>query len=270
MTRFAFRSSVSTLAHRGWLRRHRREESGASLVEFALILPIFALMLFGMIQFGLGFLGWDQLRDAVQTGARLAANNDVNGNPSCGQTDPGSNMVCQVSLLIGAPVDSGPTVVNSDVPILGSYGCNSSLTSCTGGYAWLDGYYIFDGGQWLQIVSGSPTNQSSQKNDSEAFIAGSATWTCAGTSGSICTSMTNSAAGQNQGSLGSDNIAISVQSSLVQICAQRQVISFTALPGLQGIHISTTSTFYVQSPPVLGCPTGPPCTYASQIDDTCG
>ena len=39
--------------------RHRPcRQAGASLVEFAIILPIFALMLFGMIQFGLGFAGW--------------------------------------------------------------------------------------------------------------------------------------------------------------------------------------------------------------------
>ena len=44
-------------------RRHR-DESGATLVEFALILPVFAVMLFGMIQFGLAFTGWDQLRNA--------------------------------------------------------------------------------------------------------------------------------------------------------------------------------------------------------------
>ncbi len=50
-------------------RPRRREEAGASLVEFAIILPVFALMLFGMIQFGLAFAGWDQLRNAVQTGA---------------------------------------------------------------------------------------------------------------------------------------------------------------------------------------------------------
>ena len=48
--------------------RRRRVEAGASLVEFAIILPVFALMLFGMIQFGLAFAGWDQLRNAVQTG----------------------------------------------------------------------------------------------------------------------------------------------------------------------------------------------------------
>ena len=83
-------------------------------MEFAIILPVFALMLFGMIQFGLGFAGWDELRNAVQTGARLAANDDVNpSDPNCGQTDPTQQMqlmVCEISLLIGQPLDTRPAV----------------------------------------------------------------------------------------------------------------------------------------------------------------
>ena len=65
------------------------------MVEFAIILPVFALMLFGMIQFGLGFAGWDELRNAVQTSTPVAANNPTNSSPNCGQTDPGSNLVCR-------------------------------------------------------------------------------------------------------------------------------------------------------------------------------
>ncbi len=92
-------------------RRHRRpDENGASLVEFAIILPVFALMLFGMIQFGLGFAGWDELRNTVQNGARLAATNEANPSEvNCGQSDPGQNMVCQIALLIGDPLDTSQT-----------------------------------------------------------------------------------------------------------------------------------------------------------------
>jgi hypothetical protein len=50
-----------------------QRDSGTALVEFALILPLFALMLFAMIQFGIGFAGWDQLRNGVQLVARQAA-----------------------------------------------------------------------------------------------------------------------------------------------------------------------------------------------------
>ena len=87
-------------------RRGRRDDSGATLVEFAIILPVFALMLFGMIQFGLAFAGWDELRNAVQTSARVEANSGVTSNPNCGQPDAGSKLVCQVAVSIGAPLDT--------------------------------------------------------------------------------------------------------------------------------------------------------------------
>ena len=107
-------SSLSTIVRSCRLRRPRREEEGATLVEFAIILPVFALMLFGMIQFGLAFAGWDELRNAVQTSARLAANSEViPSDPNCGQPDPGSNLLCQVALSIGAPVDTAPTPLDT-------------------------------------------------------------------------------------------------------------------------------------------------------------
>ena len=49
------------------------DDSGTALVEFALVVPLFALMLFAMIQFGIAFAGWDQLRNRVQLAARQAA-----------------------------------------------------------------------------------------------------------------------------------------------------------------------------------------------------
>ena len=118
-------------------RRGRRDDSGATLVEFAIILPVFALMLFGMIQFGLAFAGWDELRNAVQTSARVEANSGVTSNPNCGQPDPGSNLVCQVAVSIGAPLDTAPTLLDSlTLPLTSTaspeYTCTSPLQSCVG------------------------------------------------------------------------------------------------------------------------------------------
>ncbi len=137
-----------------------------------------------------------------------------------------------------------------------------------GGYSWLDGYYIFNGGNWLQIVNSTAPN-SGQITDTQAFDGAVGTWSCAS---SDCSSIATNVTGQNQNALGSDNIAISVETTpdQLQVCAQRQIISFTALPGLQNLHISTTSSFYIPltgtATTVLGCPNqpgGPPCTYQS-------
>lgn len=54
------------------LRRCRRDERGASLVEFALVLPVFALLLFGLIDFGLIFGSYITMRNGVEASARNA------------------------------------------------------------------------------------------------------------------------------------------------------------------------------------------------------
>lgn len=106
---------------RGPGRRHRGE-TGAALVEFALVFPIFALLLFAMIQFGLVFTGWDQLRNDVQTGARLAAIGEFGTDTTCPQVDdfPGhqtstqtAEIVCYVASLIGTPIG---TAVSTSSP----------------------------------------------------------------------------------------------------------------------------------------------------------
>jgi Flp pilus assembly protein TadG len=43
------------------------------MTEFALVLPVLALLLFGVIQFGLVFNNYIQLTDAVRAGARKGA-----------------------------------------------------------------------------------------------------------------------------------------------------------------------------------------------------
>lgn len=53
----------------------RRSERGASLIELALILPILALIVFGIIEFGLIFSEHQNLRQAVREGARTVTVN---------------------------------------------------------------------------------------------------------------------------------------------------------------------------------------------------
>lgn len=51
----------------------RRREGGAALVEMALILPLFVLLLFGMIEAGWAFAQANDIRHGAREGARLAA-----------------------------------------------------------------------------------------------------------------------------------------------------------------------------------------------------
>lgn len=50
-----------------------RDEKGQSMAEFAVVLPILVVFLFGVIQFGITFNNYVTLTDAVRAGARTAA-----------------------------------------------------------------------------------------------------------------------------------------------------------------------------------------------------
>jgi Flp pilus assembly pilin Flp len=67
--------------HHPLLRRTRRglrDESGVALVEFALILPVFALMIFGALDLGKAYNYWIDETQLAHEGARWAA---VNKSP---------------------------------------------------------------------------------------------------------------------------------------------------------------------------------------------
>jgi Flp pilus assembly protein TadG len=59
-----------------------RSERGQSLTEFALVLPILALLLFAVIQFGIVFNNYVTLTDATRAGARKGAVGRRLPNPS--------------------------------------------------------------------------------------------------------------------------------------------------------------------------------------------
>ena len=53
--------------------RTARGERGSQLVEFALIIPLFLMLVFGTIDFGRGFFSWIIITNAAREGARAAA-----------------------------------------------------------------------------------------------------------------------------------------------------------------------------------------------------
>jgi Flp pilus assembly protein TadG len=55
------------------IRSRLRREDGAAAVEFALIAGVLAMLLFGMLQFGLAFFQLQNLRAAAREGARQSA-----------------------------------------------------------------------------------------------------------------------------------------------------------------------------------------------------
>lgn len=51
----------------------RRDERGAAVVEFAIVLPVLVMLIFGIIEFGRGYNAKIELTSAVREGARAAA-----------------------------------------------------------------------------------------------------------------------------------------------------------------------------------------------------
>jgi Flp pilus assembly pilin Flp len=55
------------------IRTLMRDENGAAVVEFALVMPILALVIFGIIDFGRAFYTVNNIISAVREGARYGA-----------------------------------------------------------------------------------------------------------------------------------------------------------------------------------------------------
>jgi Flp pilus assembly protein TadG len=70
-----------------------KNERGQTMTEFALVLPILVVLLFGIIQFGIAFNNYVTLTDAIRAGARKAA---VSRNAS----DPAG--ACKAAVLAAA------------------------------------------------------------------------------------------------------------------------------------------------------------------------
>ena len=59
-----------------------RNERGQTMVEFALVVPILCVVLFGILQFGALYNDYVTLTDAARVGARRAAVSRLDADPS--------------------------------------------------------------------------------------------------------------------------------------------------------------------------------------------
>ena len=58
-----------------------KDEQGQTMAEFAIVLPILVVLLFGIVQFGILFNNYVTLTDAARAGARAAAVSRQSGDP---------------------------------------------------------------------------------------------------------------------------------------------------------------------------------------------
>jgi Flp pilus assembly protein TadG len=105
----------------------QRRQQGQTLTEFAMVLPLLALLLFGVIQFGIVFHQYVTLTDSVRAGGRQGAVSRDLANPqavvidrvrrSAADLDPGQ---------LGISVSS-TWVQGSDVTVTATYPYDISL-----------------------------------------------------------------------------------------------------------------------------------------------
>jgi len=84
-------------------RPRRRGNRGATLVEFALVLPILVLLIFGVVDFGSSFNNYQALRNGTRNGTRDSVVINYGSNTSCLSTPSGGtatgaaqNIICHV------------------------------------------------------------------------------------------------------------------------------------------------------------------------------
>ena len=67
--------------------RQLRRERGQDLIEFALVLPILALLMFGIIEFGIVMFSYNTIGDAAREGARYGSVHCPSWSTTCNLTD---------------------------------------------------------------------------------------------------------------------------------------------------------------------------------------
>jgi len=103
-----------------------KNQRGASAVEFAIILPVLVMILFGMFQFGIAYNNWIAITHAAREGARLAAvgNYDEQAvRDSAPSVDIDSVNVTGLDGAIGDSVTVNVTgsVLDIEIPFVGSW-----------------------------------------------------------------------------------------------------------------------------------------------------
>jgi hypothetical protein len=108
-------------AHAGHRRlgRSGSDERGAGLVEFAIVVSLLLLIVFGIIEFGLAFNDYLNVRNGSREAARLGVVNDLDNAPTCkingvstsppsvpaNSTDATNALICKAKDRIGLADD---------------------------------------------------------------------------------------------------------------------------------------------------------------------
>ena len=110
------------------IRRRRAKgqkgEKGQAIVEFALLVPIFLLLVFTIVDFGMGFYSWITVTNAAREGARLGAvlatEQQIEDRvyESVSLPDEATKMIVTVTNAEGVPGESVTVKVDYDYDLI--------------------------------------------------------------------------------------------------------------------------------------------------------
>lgn len=94
-------------------RRRRRHHLGQGLTEFALVLPLFLVLVFGIVDAGRLIYTYNTIANAARGGARVAiVNQATTGATTCDTTDPTAWATgCAVSMAVNVGLTTTDVVV---------------------------------------------------------------------------------------------------------------------------------------------------------------
>ena len=123
----------------------RRKRSGAAVVEFAVVVPVFFLLVFGMIEYGRLVMVQQVLTNAAREGARVGV---LDGATQATVTSAVNNY------LTSASINGATTAVSPNPPSSAAYGGSVTVTVSVGfnQVSWLPSP-IYLGGQTLTATS---------------------------------------------------------------------------------------------------------------------
>jgi Flp pilus assembly protein TadG len=104
--------------------RRKNGEKGQALVEFTLLVPIFLLLLFAIVDFGMGFYSWITVTNAAREGARLgvvlATEQQIEDRvyQAADLPNEGTNMTVTVTNAQGQPGESVVVQVDYDYDLI--------------------------------------------------------------------------------------------------------------------------------------------------------
>jgi Flp pilus assembly protein TadG len=104
------------------LRKHDiTSEQGQTMTEFAMVLPLLVVLLFGIIQFGIAFNNYVTLTDAVRAASRKGAVSRGTGNPVDDCTAAAQNAASDLDRSKLKVTCTSTWQSGSDVTVTGTY-----------------------------------------------------------------------------------------------------------------------------------------------------